>query len=210
MIDRLFLGTAQVAEGFIEHAEVAARWERDSALPGYTVGGLAGHLARAVLTVPRYLDAAGRSQGRPVDASGYFAEVLGDHDPVASDLHAAVRSRSVQEAEDGPGELIRRMREARQRLATVLDEDRLQRHVQVRDGLELSVADYLETRLTELVIHLDDLAVSVDREPPEVTPEALRCVAAVLGRTAARRVGGWETIRSLSRAERHPAAVRAF
>lgn len=210
MIGQLFLETAQVAEGAIEHPEVAARWERDSALAGYTVGGLAGHLARAVLTVPRYLEAAGRTQGRTVDASGYFVEVLTDHDPVTSDLHAAVRARSVQEAEGGPGELVHRMREARQQLVAVLDEDRLQRHVQVRDRLELSVADYLETRLTELVVHLDDLAVSVDREPPEVAPEALRCVAAVLGRTAARRVGGWETIRSLSRAERHPAAVRAF
>lgn len=210
MVATSFLATAELAEQVVASAEVAATWDEASALTGYTVGGLAGHLARAVLTVPRYLESAGSSQAPMVDAAGYFATVLGDHDPVASELHAGVRSRSVAEAEEGPVALVGRMREARQQLAATLDDALLARQVQVLQGLEMTVAGYLETRLVELVIHLDDLTVSVGREPPTVPPDALACVAGVLGRTAALRAGGWATIRSLSRAERHLDAVRAF
>lgn len=102
------------------------------------------------------------------------------------------------------------MHEARRQLAAVLDDALLARQVQVLQGLEMTVAGYLETRLVELVIHLDDLSVSVGDEMPTVPSEALVCVVGVLGRTAALRAGGWRTIRSLSRAERHPDAVRAF
>lgn len=75
----------------------------------------------------------------------------------------------------------------------------------------LTVAGYLDTRLVELVLHLDDLAVSVGRDTAEEIPtEAYATVAAVVARIAVVRAGGVETVRSLGRRERHPDAVRAF
>lgn len=205
-----YLSTAELAERVIGGRDVAGRWADDSALVGYTVGGLAGHLARAVLTVNRYLDRPAPG-GEPLDAASYFVRVLGAHDPVTSDLHQAVRGRATEEAADGPDALVARLRGARLeldvRLATAHGDARLA----VLDDTPMSVAAYLETRLVELVVHLDDLAVSVGRDiSDEIAPQAYATVASVLSQVAVARVGGLATVRSLARRERHPDAVRAL
>lgn len=83
--------------------------------------------------------------------------------------------------------------------------------VAVRDDIVLPIEAYLRTRLVELVLHLDDLAVSVQRDGADaVPPEAYADVAAVLARVAVERSGPRATIRSLARRERHPEAVRAL
>ena len=206
-----FLATAELAEQLIGDPEVADRWNEDSALDGYTIGGLAGHLARAVLTVERYLAESGDAEGSATDAAGYLVRALGSHDPVASDFHARVRARGDEEAGRGPADLVRLLRESRRSLAVELADIDPRRRLAVLDGTVLTVADYLDTRLLELVIHLDDLAVSIGRRGAEGVPsDAYATVASVLARVAVQRVGGLETIRSLSRRERHPEAVRAL
>ena len=100
--------------------------------------------------------------------------------------------------------------EAAGRLAPRLAAADPTRRVEVLQGVTLPLEDYLRTRLVELVVHLDDLAVSVGRPGPDVPEPALRQVASVLGAVAATRAGGLETVRSLARAERHPAPVRAI
>ncbi len=206
-----FLATALAAEELIATDVVVAAWARPSALDGYLVGGLAGHLARAVLTVPQYLDAPEPADGPSIDAAGYFATVLADHDPVGSPLHRKIRTRGEDEATDGPAALVERMTAAREQLAASLDAATLVRGIQVLDGHVLTVDQYLRTRLTELVVHLDGLAVSVDADVrPSIPEEAYVRVSGVLGQVAARRIGGLATVRSLARAERHPDPVRAM
>ncbi len=205
-----FLTTAVAAEDLIGDPRVAERWAGPSALQGYTVGGLAGHLARAVLTADRYLDS---STPGPVttDAAGYFVAVLADHDPVDSDLHRRVRARGEAAAQAGPAALVAELGAARDRLADRLPGLDPDAPVAVRDGLILSVAEYLDTRLVELVLHLDDLAVSVGLDEADGIPrEATARVASVLAHIAVERAGGVETLRSLARRERHPEAVRAL
>lgn len=205
-----FLVTAQVAEDLVASEAVADRWEEPSALSGYTVGGLAAHLARAVLTVSRYLDRPA-APGEPVDAAGYFLHALGTHDPHASAFHEQVRARAVAEAAEGPAALVARLRDARHRVADRLATIEPEFRIAALDEVVLTVEDYLDTRLVELVVHLDDLAVSVDREVPDGVPrEAYTTVAAILARIAVERAGPVATIRSLARRERHPDAVRAF
>jgi hypothetical protein len=215
VIAPLFLTCANRAADAIGAPEVAAAWETPSALEGYTVAGLAGHLARAVLTVETYLDradaAAPTSAEGLTDASGYLVAVLGDADPIRSDLHTGVRRRGEETAADGPAALAARVRETTERLHLRLDEDTLARPVGVLDGVVLTVADYLRTRIVELVVHLDDLAVSVDRPLTDGLPDAAFAeVADVLARVAVRRHGGLATVRALARGERHPEAVRAL
>lgn len=205
-----FLVTAQVAEDLVASGAVADRWEEPSALPGYTVGGLAAHLARAVLTVSRYLDRPAAT-GEPVDAAGYFLRTLGTHDPHASAFHEQVRARATAEAAEGPAALVARLRDARLRVADRLATIEPEVRIAVLDEVVLAVGDYLDTRLVELVVHLDDLAVSVGQEVPDGVPrEAYATVAAILARIAVERAGAVATIRSLARRERHPDAVRAF
>lgn len=213
----LFLAAAATAADLIDSAEVADRWDRPSALEGYTVAGLAGHLARAVLVVEPYLDAtdadpaaAGSAPtSAQVDASGYFAAVLGDHDPLESDLHRGVRERGASMAADGPATLAATVRTSAEHLATRLDAATLRRPLQVLDGMNVPLEQYLATRLVELVVHIDDLAVSVE-VAPDLSEDACLAVAGILGQTAARRVGGLEAVRALARRERHPDALRAF
>jgi hypothetical protein len=213
-ITELFLTSATTGADLIDRAEVADRWDQPSALEGYTVAGLAGHLGRAVLVVESYLDAPGSAsppapQGEHLDASGYFAIVLGDHDPLDSEMHRGVRARGASMAADGPAALAATVRACAHRLAERLDADALRRPLQVMDGVTLPLEQYLATRLVELVVHIDDLAVSVEVDP-DLSEDACLVVAGILGRTAARRTGGIEAVRALARRERHPDALRAF
>lgn len=211
----LFLACADTAADLIASPAVSSSWDEPSALEGYTVAGLAGHLARAVLVVERYLDAAGDGSEAPsgpddlLDASGYFAAVLGDHDPLDSELHRGVRDRGSETAADGPAALAGTVRAATERLRADLDEDALRRPIAVFGGSWMSLEGYLGTRLVELVVHLDDLAVSVDATP-QIAEDACRVVAGILAETAARRQGGVTAVRALARRERHPDALRAL
>ncbi len=209
----LFLALARLAVEVLRAEDVRACWQEPSALEGYTVSGLAGHLARAVLTVDWYLDVAEPTRERELTtAAGYLVAVLGDHDPIGSDFHAAIRLRAAEAAAGGADALVTRFGDAVDRLDQRLREiDTARRRIAARNGVILTLDEYLKTRLVELVVHLDDLAVSVGRDaPPDLSEEALRVVAGVLGETAAARVGGLATIRSLARAERHPEPVRAL
>lgn len=206
----VFLATAEIAEGLIGSDAVAEHWTGDSALPGYTVQGLAGHLARAVLTVDRYLDDHD-AVGRPVSAAGYFAAVLAAHHPTDSDFHTSVRERGTQQGAVGQIALVGQLAAARVGLAERLAGLDSQHRIAVLDGVVMTVPDYLCTRLVELVVHSDDLAVSVGLDgPADVPPGAYEIVAGVLAQVAVHRAGPLATIRSLARRERHPEAVRAL
>jgi hypothetical protein len=185
----VFTAAAGAAERWIASDEVAARWAQSSTLEGYTVAGLAGHLARAVLTVERCLAApAATTGGGGTDAAGYFAVVLGTDDPVDSERHRRIRDRGAETAADGPRAVAVQVGEARQRLEGRLGAATLAQPIEVAGGVTLAVADYLETRVVELVVHLDDLAVSVGSDEPAGLPAAaVDVAAAVLAQLAARR-----------------------
>lgn len=212
VIVQSFLAVAASAEALIASDRVAERWEQPSVLDGYRVAGLVGHLARAVLTVAHYLDEPAPSGAlKPIDAAGYFVRVLASHDPVDSDFHQRVRERGEREAAEGQAALVARLGRTRKELAERLTSVEPGRTVAALDDAVLTVEQYLETRLVELVVHLDDLAVSVGLDgPDEIPDEAYELVAAVLARVAARRAGPLATVRSFARRERHPDAVRAL
>ncbi|MEV4296469.1 hypothetical protein [Microbispora rosea] len=50
-----FLDTAEVVSGLLHSPVLAERWERPSALAALGVSSLAGHLARAVFNVERWV-----------------------------------------------------------------------------------------------------------------------------------------------------------
>ncbi len=214
MIDaELYLDTAYTAERAIASPAVVTRWTAPSALTGYSIAGLCGHLARAVLGVERYLDARVPADADAMDAAGYFAHVLAGHDPVDSAFHEQVRRRGEQEADAGPEALADRLESARSALTerfAVFPSDQL---IAVLDGVVLSVGEYLDTRLVELVVHLDDVASSLGEAAGDLaspSDAAYERVAGVLARLAARRFGGREVVRGLARRERHPEAIRAL
>lgn len=165
-----------------------------------------------MLTVEKYLEAPAPSEDAGVtDAAGYMVAVLDTHEPVDSDFHRAVRARSLDTAAGGAAALAREVREARQRLAQRLNEAVMDQRIEVLQGVVVPVEEYLRTRLVELVVHLDDLAVSVGEDADQDLPqEAYEEVAAVLVQLAVRRHGGLAVVRGLARRERHPDAIRAL
>ena len=209
MVIDAFLTAAERAEVVIYRPEIAERWNEASALDGHTIGSLTAHLARSVFTVQRYM-AAPVASGKPTTAAGYLVAVLGDADPVDSDVHRGVRERARDEATAGHAELCARFARARHDLADTLPACDPTQPITVLDGVVLPLEEYIRSRIVELVIHLDDLCLSVGSEPPDDLYAAFDIAAAVLVQVAVRRNGPWATLRSLARRERHPSAIRAL
>ncbi len=205
-----FLETAETAIDLVATPACATHWDQDSVLDGYRVGALAAHLGRAIGTVSTYLRASDPLAGVPpeaggdtLDAAGYFTRALVDHDPVDSDFHRRVRERGVEAAKVGPDLVVAGLR-------TALDDVRseltapgvVDRHVEVIGGLVMRLGEYLDTRLVELCVHIDDLAASLDSPAPPLPAAAWDRVAVAVVDVAARRHGAAALAMSLARTER--------
>lgn len=200
-----FLGAADAARRLLDVEGMAERWEEPSSLDRMTIGELTAHLSRAVALVARYLDTPAEPPYR--DAAGYFFALV----PVAdtdldSDLAVAVRDRARQEAGPGLDTVRRTWDEARADLSQRLDPAVLDRGISVL-GSAIRLGDYLTTRLVELVVHADDLAVSLGEPTPDFSAAATEAVTACLTALAALRSSPLEVIRAMTRRERAEADV---
>jgi hypothetical protein len=74
----------------------------------------------------------------------------------------------------------------------------------------LPLRDCLTTRLLELLVHADDLALSLGVPTPDFDDEAADLVVTLLARFARRRHGTPAMLRAFTRAERAPSSVAAF
>ncbi|MET9375293.1 maleylpyruvate isomerase N-terminal domain-containing protein [Streptomyces sp. NPDC003035] len=200
-IRKAYLRAAESAVRLLATEQVARRWETESVLPGMSVGGLAGHLARSVLQVEWFLD--GQILGaEPVSPVRYYGRLVGTSEP-ASALNVGVRARSEETAAAGPAQMAEEARAAWERLAQRLDEEPVDRRVAVlhRPGEEMLLDGYLQTRCVELAVHVDDLALSVDH-PCEVPDAALAIAVDVLVAAARDRHGDRAVLHALARRER--------
>jgi hypothetical protein len=211
-VRQTFLDAARAASALVAHPAVAAAWDEPSALARMTVGDLAAHLARAGLLVEAYLEAP-VGDGAPVDAADYFL-AFGDLADVDSALSQGVRQRARDGAGQGHAAVAARMADTVDTLAHLLPGLPPDRRVSVRDGIVLSLDEYLKTRLVELAVHGDDLRVSVPAaagDAPPVPEEARAVAVDVLVTIAVRRHGSLAVLRALARRERDQvSALRVF
>lgn len=175
-------------------------WDRPSALEDMTVGDLAAHLVRAVTTVVDYLSRPAPA-GEPIAPGTYFLTLLGDPRAVQSPQGRAVRQRAREESQAGHHQALRRWQEAVAQARDTLDGAPPDRLVEVAGNLVLTLDDYLATRVVELVVHADDLAVSLRVESPPA-PAAARLAEHVLLDVARGRHGDTAVLRALARGER--------
>jgi len=197
-----YLLAAEAAQGVVESPDVAVSWDRPSCLPGMNVGELAGHLARSVLQVEWFLDAP--IAGGPVtDAVEYYARLIGTDDPESS-LNVGVRARSAETAAQGHAAVSRDVAEVLARLATRLVDEPGDRRVGIRHrpGDEMLLDEYLRTRCVELVVHTDDIAISVGRPSTDGSPAATAIAVDLLTAAARRRHGDHAVLTALTRRER--------
>jgi hypothetical protein len=207
----VFLRAARSARDAIASPEVAARWDDGSALAQFTVRALAGHLGRGAWVVEQYLDAGIADTPVEVpDAAGYYAAVVLTPDPDDA-LNATIRERGEAEAAGGRDAVLERLDATLARLGDRLPALPADTRVSVIMGVTLDLDEYLVTRIVELVVHIDDLAVSVGRDAPEPDPDAATLVVGALVGGARRRHGDRAVVRALTRRERDvDDALRAF
>ena len=207
-----YLEAARSAVGLLERPEVADAWGRPSALEGMTVGALAVHLASEVLLVQNaWRDPARRSQDEPIPLLEHYrrsAWVTGGPDHEAN---VGIRESAEQAASPGPAAMLADVRVALADLEGLREGTRQPEVVQMSWwAWSLSWEDFLVTRMMEIVVHSDDLAVSLDVEPPELPGAVLEPVLSLLVGVATLRHGQAAVVRALSRAERAPASIAAF
>ncbi|GAA1131671.1 hypothetical protein GCM10009630_31970 [Kribbella jejuensis] len=205
-----FIAAAEVASRLLRAPAVAASWERPSALPEFSVAGLAGHLAFQVLAVPEILAAPLPSE-ETVPVLEHYARVAWIDAALDDEISVRIRSGGEQVAADGAESLA-------DRVEAVLGEFRrslggtANRPVRIAfwGSWSLTLDDLLLTRTMELVVHADDLAVSVGLATPEFPVNVTDSVIDLLTRLSVRRHGPAAVVRALSRAERAPATITAF
>ncbi len=203
-----FLQTIEAVRPLVASPEVAARWADESCLPEFSVGGLTGHLVRAALTADTYLDRPQPEAGTPISTAAYFANLDSD---ISSPLNVGIRQRGEEAASTGQGELIVTLDNTLARLQERLRTELPDRLVVVAGGQIMQLDEYLITRIVELTVHADDLAVSVGLELPRLPPRALDLTIVALVDVARHRHGDLAVVRALSRRERDAAnALRVF
>jgi Mycothiol maleylpyruvate isomerase N-terminal domain len=211
MTASLYLDAATAAASLIASPRVAARWDEPSALSEMAVSGLAGHLAWQITRVPGRLSQQAPDTAELLTLTGHYARARWVGAPLDDEANVNIRRNADTEAADGPADLAKRTIEAIAQLRGALRNEPGDRIVYLPwTGWTLTLGDFLTTRLLEIVIHIDDLAVSVDAPPPPLPEQATDTVLALLARLAARRHGAAAVLRALSRQERAPATIAAF
>jgi hypothetical protein len=195
-----YLTASATAREVLGHPEVARRWDEPSTLQSFSIRGLAGHLARAVGSTVAYLD-RGDPDGAPITAAAYYAQAVETSDVDAA-LNVSVRERGEAEAKDGYQALIARYDEMSGDLQMRLETESSDRKVRVYKDLVLLLDEYLVTRIIELLVHTDDLAVSIGIPTPQPHEAAARLAIANLVEVALVRHGDTAVLRALTRRER--------
>ncbi|MEV0226969.1 maleylpyruvate isomerase N-terminal domain-containing protein [Streptomyces sp. NPDC050704] len=205
-----YVDVAAQAVTLLAAPEVAALWGRPSALAGMTVGGLAGHLAYQIFSVsPALREPA--SDEAPIPLLEHYARAAWIDAPLDGEVNAGIRAKGEGIASEGAQALRARARAALAEQQAALPAFRDDRVVFMpQTGWALSLDDFLVTRMMELAVHTDDLAVSVGVAVPELPAAAFDPVLTLLARLAARRHGQAALLRALARTERAPSAVNAL
>lgn len=173
------------------------------------MSGLAGHLARQVIQVER-ICAEPPASGTPITTLDHFARSEWTSASRDDLVHVGIRERAEQTAAGGPRVLAADVRTALATLGELLPTEPADRVIELRGQWCLRLDDFLMTRLLELIVHTDDLAVSVGLPTPSLPAAATGLIVPLLAQLAARKHGPLAVVRALSRAERAPGIVAAF
>ncbi|WP_112247326.1 maleylpyruvate isomerase N-terminal domain-containing protein [Kribbella monticola] len=205
-----FLAVARLAATLLREPSLESAWTKASALAEFSVGGLAGHLAFQVLAIPQIIR-------EPIPAEptitllDHYARVQWIDAALDDDISVRIRTGGEQLAGDGPAVLADELDAAIAQLESDLSTapDRAVR-ISLWGPWSLMLDDMLVTRMMELAVHADDLAVSIGVQTPVFPDRAVETVVDLLTRLAMRRHGQTPVLRALSRAERSPASITAF
>jgi hypothetical protein len=200
-ITSAFFDAASCATALLERHEVESHWTRPSVLAEFTVAGLAGHLLRGIMTVETYLDAP-VTAGAPLSAVEYYQAAGLTSDP-ESKLNRDIRTRGEEMAAGGASLLAAAARTVLHRLEGRLVSEDPRRSMNVLGGAAITLEEYLRTRVVELVVHSDDLALSVGIDDElAIAATTSRVAIETMVELARARHGDLAVLRALTRRER--------
>ncbi|HEV3473198.1 MAG TPA: maleylpyruvate isomerase N-terminal domain-containing protein [Actinomycetota bacterium] len=203
-----YLDSLRAARQVVASEALAERWEQESVLKGFSIRGLAGHLVRAGQAPLFYLEQPTPDDSTVVEAPAYYRRVL---DEMGPSEHAQVIERGEANAADGAVKLLDDHDAAIARLEEKLPEIDPTQPVSVYGDVSMRFDDYLVVRICEVLIHTDDLAVSLGLDPPEPPADAADLAIDHLVEVARLWYGDRAVLVALSRRERDAAdALRIF
>lgn len=205
-----FLASARIAADLLRRPAVAEAWSQPSALDRFGVSGLAGHLAYQILAIPQILAEPVPSEPT-VPLLEHYARVAWIGSGLDEEINVRIRGGGDAQAAEGPETLATRVDAVLKELSDGLAaEPNRPVRIPLWGPWSLTLDDMLITRTMELLVHSDDLAVSVGIATPEFPDTAVETVIALLSTLSVRRHGPVSVLRALSRAERAPASIAAF
>jgi hypothetical protein len=204
------LRAADAVVDLVSAPEVGEAWERESALPGMTVGGVTRHLVSQPECAVEFLGiqpvpphAQQLSLTELYERTDWFAA------PVDAEENTSIRDDFNAMAEGRQEHSVAILEQARTDLPAALAAAGPTTYVPWQDCL-LTTDDFLVVRLMEVVVHGDDLASSVGLPTPAFDDDVLHPALALLAMLGARRHGQDAAVRALAREERAARPAAAF
>jgi hypothetical protein len=195
----LVVEAVEAAADLMSRTSVRDQWNEPSALDGMAVGALSAHLVRAAGATLAYLDRTDPSaqpDGELLTPVSYF------HAAVDSPIHEQIKDVSASESAIGHEATVAKVRQLATDMKARLDTEPSDRLVGALGGRMLTLNDFCRTRLIEVLLHLDDLAVSVGEPRPETDPEGPAIVIDIIANIARNNHGDWPVLYALARSER--------
>ncbi len=200
-LDAAFVSAASISLELIQRREVAHQWSKPSVLPKMSVGALSCHLGRQAVRAAELLVVA--TDVPPLDSADAHYISAAWVTSTSPDDPANNRSTDDVEAALGVTALEHRASEALDSTREILAAGDACDVVLIPwQGWSLRRDDFLLTRLLEIVVHTDDLALSIDVPPPTFPDDTFTPVLELLTRLAVGRHGQSAVISTLTRRER--------
>lgn len=202
------VGAVAAVAPLVRAPEVAEAWGRESALPGMTVGGLTRHLVSQPECAVEFLEIPVPDAAPRLGLLDYTATWDWLRQPVDAPENTSIRDDFNEMGEAGPGDSAKVLDAAVAALPAAIAAAGPLTFVPWQE-VAIPTDDFLVIRLMEVVVHADDLAVSVGLPTPTFPDAALAPVTQLLTALALRRHDQSAVIRALARAERG-GAISAF
>jgi hypothetical protein len=200
-LDTVFPKAGAVALDLIQRAEVCDQWQQPSALPKMSIGALACHLGRQVVRAAELLRVP--TDLPPLDSVDAHYQRAAWVTATSPDDPLNDRSTDDAEAALGAAALKDRTAVALGEVRALLEADAAADIILIPwQGWSLRRGDFLCTRMLEIVVHVDDLAISLDIPTTEFPAGIFIPVRDLLVRLAVKRHGQSAVISALTRSER--------
>lgn len=199
-----FFEACELALGVVRSDAVAGAWDRPSALDGFTVGALASHLYSAIRLFESALAKPEAPDLRLATYTDFYSlNRVAEPSDLEDPFQVAIRDDATRRSAAGAAVLAEKFSDLIARLRQVLEPMPLDRPVPVWriEGGATSLTDYLLTRIVELLVHADDLAVSVGVDI-DLPPHASSAAFDVFVELARARFGDRAVLRAFTRKER--------